>query len=167
MEVEIWKSIKDYPNYEVSNLGNVKSLNYRRSKNEKLLKPAISKTGYLNLTLRKDNKSKNYKVHQLCAMAFLNHKPCGMELVINHINFNRLDNRIENLEIVTTRENSNKKHMESISQYTGVSFKSSHKKWFAQIVVKKKLLFLGYFTNELEASQAYQNKLNQINTNQN
>lgn len=53
---------------------------------------------------------KTFRVHQLVAMAFLSHKQSGMKLVINHINKIRNDNRLFNLEILTQKENINKKY---------------------------------------------------------
>ncbi len=102
MTEEIYKSIPGYENiYEVSNYGNVKSIKFGK---EKILKPNKTRTGYLQVGLLKDGRKK-IGVHQLVAMAFLNHTPCGMELVIDHINDIKSDNRIINLQVVTQREN--------------------------------------------------------------
>lgn len=102
-------------------------------------------------------------IHKLVAMAFLNHTPDGTQIfVINHKNFDKMDNRVENLEIVTSRENSNKKHLSSTSKYTGVSWNKNTNKWRADIYINSKLNYLGLFTNEIEASNAYQNALKQI-----
>lgn len=157
--MEIWKSIKDYPNYEVSNLGRVKSFYFGRVK---LLTACLNNNGYLHVRLAENKISKTKLIHQLVARAFLNHKPCGFELVINHINLNKLDNRIENLEIVTARENLNQKHRKSSSKYTGVSWSKTSNKWLAYIHINGKQKHLGYFISEIEASNAYQNELKQI-----
>ena len=102
-------------------------------------------------------------VHQLMAESFLNHKPNGrQEYVINHKNLNKLDNRLENLEIVSHRENSNQKHIKSSSKYTGVSWYKSNKRWIAAISVSGKKIYLGSFNNEYAAHVAYQNKLKEI-----
>ena len=62
-----------------------------------------------------------------------------MKLVVNHINNNKLDNRLENIEIVTSRENSNLKHIKSSSKYVGVSWcKKRNGKWHSSITFKKK-----------------------------
>lgn len=99
---EIWKPIKDYENlYEVSNLGNVKALNFHREKREQLLKPKIDKDGYLEVALYKNSKSKFYRVHRLVANAFIGES----DLTINHKDENKQNNNIENLEYMTTKNN--------------------------------------------------------------
>ena len=111
MENEIWKDIKGYEGlYQVSNLGRIKSLerksktkgNVEYIKKEKVLKERFS-NGYVSVILYKNGTKKNFRVHRLVAKAFLvNPKNLPQ---INHINFNRSDNRIENLEWVTAKEN--------------------------------------------------------------
>lgn len=157
--MEIWKTIKDFENYEVSNYGNVKN-----KKNNKILK-SIKGIHYYNFGLYSNGKQKRFTAHQLVAIAFLNHLPCKYNLVINHKNFNKLDNRVENLEIVTARENSNKKHLKNSSKYTGVSWYKNYKKWNSSIFVNGKLKNLGYFTNEIDANIKYENELLKIKKN--
>lgn len=100
MQEEIWKDVPSYEGlYEVSSLGNIKSL--RRNK---ILYPS-KEHGYLKTSLRKDGKQRHFSIHQLVAMAFLGHEPCGHKVVVDHINENKLDNRIENLQIITNKEN--------------------------------------------------------------
>jgi hypothetical protein len=154
-EIEIWKDVPNYENYQVSNLGRVKSLSYRRSCEEKTLKYSISKCGYKGVVLCKFGKTKSFKIHKLVAMAFLNHKPCGYELVVNHKDFNKLNNRLDNLEIVTTRENTNKKHLKSSSKYTGVSYNKKTKTWKCEFHYKGKTKYLGSFKNEYDAHLKY------------
>ena len=103
--MEIWKNIKDYPNYMVSNLGRIKSLNYKRTGKEQILKQIKNSNGYLRVALSKNGNIKKYQIHRLVAEAFLpnpENKPC-----IDHINCNRSDNRVENLRWVTQKENNN------------------------------------------------------------
>lgn len=158
--IEEWKDILGYEGlYKVSNLGNIKSLKFQK---EKVLKLQTNTKGYFIVNLYKNKKMKSHQIHQLVAIAFLNHVPCKMELVINHINFDKKDNKVSNLEIVTNRENSNRKHLKSTSKYTGVSFEKDRNKWVAQIKINGKRVLLGRFSNEIDASNAYQSKLKEI-----
>jgi hypothetical protein len=80
-------------------------------------------------------------------------------LVVNHKDFNKLNNNLDNLEIITQRQNTNKKHLKSSSQYIGVFWNKQNKKWKSQIRINKKIKYLGYFVNEIDAHNAYQNAL--------
>ena len=117
---------------------------------------------FIRSSLPKDGKPKTIRAHQLVAVAFLGHKICGYKLVINHINFDGFDNRVENLEIVTQRENTNKKHLKSSSKYVGVRWAKKDKRWRAEITVNGKKVSAGSHKTELEAHQAYQKILNSL-----
>lgn len=161
-EKEIWKSILGYEGlYEVSDLGNVKSLKRKNRKKEKLLKSFTVK-GYFRVGLSKEGKTKAMQIHQLIAIAFLNHVPDGHRLVVDHINNIKTDNRLENLQIITGRENTSKDKKECTSKYSGVSWHKRRKKWVASIHIKDKRKHLGYFTDEIEASLIYQKTLEEI-----
>ena len=69
-----------------------------------------------------------------------------------------------NLEIVTSRKNTNKKHLKSTSKYTGVSWNTKSNKWKSQIRINNKDIYLGLFINEKQASIAYNNKLKELNS---
>ena len=95
--IEEWKPICGYEGlYEVSNLGKVKSLNYNHTKQEKILKFGKRPNGYLFVNLWKDKKRKPCSVHRLVAIAFIPN-PNNLETV-NHIDENKLNNCVENLE---------------------------------------------------------------------
>ena len=169
--MEIWKPVKDYEGlYEVSSLGRVKSLSRKiRSNNgyyiskEKVLVTPINKHGYCRVNLSKKLIIKTHRVHQLVAICFLNHKPDGTQnLVIDHINGDKLDNRVENLQLITQRENSSKDIKSRSSKYIGVSWYKKSNKWKSQIFIDNKKLHLGYFNCELAAHLAYQNKLKKL-----
>lgn len=169
--MEIFKDVPGYEGmYQVSNLGKVKSLErlvlYKdgRSKliKEREIKSNLDKYGYYKVRLSFKSKAKNFFVHQLVAMAFLDHKPNGMEIVVDHINRNRKDNNVSNLRLVTNRENTNQKHFKSSSKYTGVCWSKQKNKWTSQIVINKKLIYLGAFTDEYEAHLAYQKALKEL-----
>ena len=160
---EIWKDIDGYEGlYQVSKLGRVKSLaridSLRRCVKERILKPGLSSSRYLSVVLFGYQK-KAYLVHQLVAIAFLDHKPCGHKLVVDHKDFDRTNNKLSNLRLITVRENTNQKHVKSTSEYVGVSRCKTTKKWNAFIFINGKNKNLGSFMDELDASNAYKNKL--------
>lgn len=165
--MEIWKDIPGYEGlYQINNLGVVKSLFRYDSMGRIIYEKTLTQhnsNGYLKVTLCKNRISKRFSVHQLIAMAFLNHKPCGFKLVVNHINFIKTDNRVENLEIVTHRENTNRKHLESTSKYVGVHLDKEKNKWRSTIVVNGKQKHLGYFIDEIDAHNTYQKALSELN----
>lgn len=101
--MEIWKSINNYPQYEVSNLGNIKSLGNEFSRKERILKKGTVKSGYDIVVLIKDKKQKSTYVHRLVAEHFICNKSGKRE--VNHINGVKNDNRVCNLEWCTTSEN--------------------------------------------------------------
>lgn len=111
--MEIWKDIEGYEGkYQVSNLGNVKSLNYNRTGKEKILKFKENRDNYLQVGLYKDGKEKAYYVHRLVAEVFID-KVEGKDFV-DHIDGNRQNNVYTNLRYCTHKENCNfelcKKH---------------------------------------------------------
>lgn len=104
---EIWKDVCGYEGmYAVSNMGRVKSLNYRRSGKEEILSPCKNGRGYMQVYLSKEGNHMFYGVHRLVLMTF---SPIeNMEnLEVNHIDENKENNRLENLEWVTHKENQN------------------------------------------------------------
>ena len=169
---EIWKDIPEYEGlYQVSNLGRVKSLPKEwsvgikgiRRHNGKILKCSYNKGGYAQYRITKDGVYSTYLGHILVAMSFLNHKPNGHIMVVDHINDIRNDNRLKNLQIVTHRFNCFKTQLKYTSKYKGVSWKKDAKKWRARINIDNKVKELGYFSNEMEAHQAYENALIKYN----
>jgi hypothetical protein len=104
--IETWKDVKDYEYlYQISNLGNVKSLHYSGGKKEKILKFSKDKDGYLQVNLTKNKKHKNYKVHRLVALNFIPN-PDNLPQV-NHKDENKQNNKVDNLEWCTNKYNNN------------------------------------------------------------
>ena len=99
LENEEWREIKNYPLYLVSNFGRIMNI-----KTKRLLKFAVKPAGYLQVHLWKDGKGKTFDVHQLVYKSFYpNDNTAGY--VINHIDGNKNNNFINNLEKVTYQEN--------------------------------------------------------------
>ena len=108
MTEEIWKDVVGYEGlYQVSNIGNVRSLDKYDSGKKfwpgRVMKLIVDKDGYLIVGLRKDRKSKLHKVHRLVAAAFIENPHNFPE--VNHIDENKQNNYMENLEWCTTRYN--------------------------------------------------------------
>ncbi len=116
MKEEIWKDIEGYEGlYQVSNLGNIRSFytnpryGYKNFESNNIsiegknMRISTKANGYMYVTLRKDGKSKKKHIHRLVASAFIDN-PNNFEQV-NHKNFNKQDNRVNNLEWVTRAQN--------------------------------------------------------------
>jgi hypothetical protein len=163
--LEIWKDIPDFEGYyQVSNLGNIKSLsrtilgknNVPTLLKEKILKFSTSTNGYCQVVLNKNSDRKIFKVHSLVAICFLNHIPDGTHnIVIDHINEVKTDNRVENLRLIGHRENVARSIKNSTSTYVGVSWSKNAKKWISQITIDGKTKYLGLFDNEEDANKKY------------
>lgn len=138
LQNEIWKDITGYEGlYQVSSLGRIKSLTRfneyynaihkiktKRIQKEKILNYSKNNRGYLQVCLTKNGKSKTYIVHRLVAKAFLSNSKSKEQ--VNHIDGNKENNSIDNLEWVTSSENNkhafitglNKPHnMRKVNQY--------------------------------------------------
>ena len=117
MKGEIWKDIEGYEGkYMVSNLGRVKSLNYRRTGKEKIMKGYDNGYGYLRVLLHKDGKVKNCRIHRLVAQAFLENPQNLPE--VNHKDEDKTNNRVDNLEWCSRQYN---------NTYNGRAKKSAEK----------------------------------------
>lgn len=104
---EIWKPIINYEEkYEISNLGNVKSLpkrNGHRLSKEMILKSNKRPNGYYVVCLSKDKKTKNYYIHRLVAQAFISNPQNYKE--VNHKDGNKQNNNVDNLEWCSRKQN--------------------------------------------------------------
>ena len=101
MAKEIWKDVPEYEGYyKISNLGNVYSV-----KRNLFLKQSKLNKGYHEVKLQKDGFKKTFRVHRLVAIAFISN-PLGL-LEVNHIDENKSNNCVDNLEWVTRTQNAN------------------------------------------------------------
>lgn len=103
---EIWKSVPDFEGlYEISNLGRVKSLPKQlgvRWREEKIIKNNIDSHGYCYVVLCKNKKTYPRRVHRLVMLSFVGDYP---DMIVNHLDFNKQNNALDNLEYVTTLGN--------------------------------------------------------------
>jgi hypothetical protein len=166
MQKEIFKDIPTYEGiYQISNLGNVKSLGNDKARKEKILKVRIRCDGYYQVNLWKVWKQKTIALHVLVAMAFLGHIPDGThKIVTDHKNDIKTDNRVENLQLLTNRDNISKYYLtqKTSSKYRGVSWHKQSNKWVAQIKIDGKVKHLGLFDCQIKASETYQKALKEI-----
>lgn len=139
--MEIWKNISEikgmeqYGNYEVSNLGNVKSLKYRRTSKPKLLKPLVNTQGYLLVKLYSNGNQKHFCVHRLVALAFISNPNDYPE--VNHIDENKQNNNVTNLEWCDRVYNVN---FGSRNKRASEAFKTSKARKRASEARKKKII---------------------------
>jgi len=105
LEFEEWRPIVGYEGwYEVSNLGRVRRIKaYNCTLPGLILRACRGTTGYLQVSLYRNNIGKSQSVHRLVAETFL--RPCPPDYEVNHINGIKADNREANLEWVTSRQN--------------------------------------------------------------
>ena len=115
LDGEIWEPIYEIEQngqvvnyqgiYQISNLGRIKSMNYRNSGEQKILKLTKNTRGYYQIHLRKNNEYRAYLIHRLVAMYFVDGYEEG--LVVNHKDECQTNNVYTNLEWITQKENSN------------------------------------------------------------
>ena len=154
--IEVWKDIPQFKNYQVSNLGNVRSLDYNHTGKTKVLKKNIYKNRYRVGLYKQDVYNLKSSISVLVARAFLNHKPCGHKLVVDHINNDSLNDKLYNLQVITHRQNISK-DKKGLSKYTGVYFFQN--RWVSIITTNGKKKYLGRYKKELEAASAYKKAL--------
>jgi len=145
--IEEYKQIINYPNYSISNFGNVKN-----NKSGRILKQHIRNSGYYFISLHFNIYSKkSISTHRLIGEYFLqNFDP---KLQIDHIDRNKLNNHISNLRCVTRGENSRNqnKREDCSSKYKGVYLNKTTGKWVTSVYRNKKTFNLGSFHTEEDA----------------
>jgi hypothetical protein len=153
MTTEIWKDVIGYEGlYQVSSLGRVKSLPRNGTiKQERILKHKNNGLGYLQVILSNKNKIDKY-VHILVAESFLGYKVNKGKICVDHLNSIKCDNRLDNLRIITYKENISRSKT-SNTGHTGVYLVNNK---YRVIFMKK---HLGYYNSMSEAKSIYLNEL--------
>ena len=145
--MENWKEIPTFENeYMVSDLGNVKSIRFNK---EKILKQGIQTQGYCIVDL----KGKTYRVHSLVIWAFKGIEPTGKvsDFVIDHIDNNKSNNVLSNLNVISHRDNITKG-----TNPSGARLDKRTGKWLSKIKKNGKVIYLGTFNKKEEAEKRYQ-----------
>jgi hypothetical protein len=140
--MEDWKTIADFPNYDVSSLGNI-----RNNKTGKTMKICV-KSGYYNISLVTDKNKQTFKVHRLVALAFIENPENKQE--VNHKDKNKLNNHVSNLEWMTRREN-------NIHRCEGAKITSNKNKVVLRIDVSTNEILEKYNSIELAGTWAFNN----------
>jgi len=147
--MEEFRPIKDFENYAISNLGNVKNI-----KRNRILTSWEGKRGYKVTSLRRNTKKVDKTIHRLIAEAFIDN-PAGKPDV-DHIDNNKLNNSIANLRWCTTSENMRNAAIprDNKSGAKGVSWDKSRGKWASAITVDHIKIYIGRYDTFEEAKAA-------------
>lgn len=154
--MEEYRTVENFPLYEVSSMGNV-----RNKKTHTVLKGGPCQ-GYIYVTLVNDSGRKSFRVHRLVAMAFIDNplnKP-----IVDHKNNNRSDNRVENLRWVTSAENgvNTKMYKNNTSGYKGIYYDETFQKWVVRICRGGRCVYFDMFDSAEEAVVGRIDKLKEI-----
>lgn len=142
--MEEWIKVADYPDYEISNLGRVRSLKYGKIR---ILKDRKDGCGYLQVILCKNGKQRSFKVHTLVARYFLPNND-NIDLVVDHIDRCNTNNNINNLRWTTKSENGLNTDRHDNPMYGIRPFNGKYK---VQMNVKRVMTYLGCFSTLEEA----------------
>jgi hypothetical protein len=158
LNFEMWNDIKGYEGlYKISNLGNVMNI-----KTSRILKSWINPEGYKCVDLYHNGKKKTMYIHRLIAIHYISNdenKQC-----VDHIDNNRLNNKLTNLRWCTNQQNDMNRSISknNTSGSKGVSFHKQTNKWRARIKISGKEIFLGYFTEINDAIEARREKAKEL-----
>lgn len=151
MKNEVWVPVLGYEGiYEVSSLGQVRNIS---KFNNRILNPRKTKDGYLYLELSSYYKRATKRVHRIVAESFLGY---NKNKCVNHIDGDKLNNKIVNLEWISTRENcSHRSFMKNkSSKYSNITWDKINNKWRVQVYIAGKQNYIGLYNDE---EIAYQN----------
>ena len=158
MEGEEWRQIDGFNNrVMVSNYGRIKCNDYRKSGRESLMAQQITKFGYSLVHLR----PRAFAVHTLVWRYFVGNYEKPYEL--NHKDLKKQNNRLDNLELVYTRENQSHSQQKIYNKTDiGCYWDKRKEKWIALIWYDKKQHYIGAFENRDTAHWAYLNAVNNL-----
>lgn len=154
-------------NIEVTKSGRVKRIKKEwTNNNSKIGEIDLSKIkplprGYQNIWVNiKGLQKRKLYIHQIMAITFLNHTIDKFKIVVDHIDSNKQNNHIDNLRLLTNRENSSREVVNKRDLPCGV--RKTGNKYYSYIRIGNTRPYLGSFNTAEEASQAYKNKLKSL-----
>jgi hypothetical protein len=163
---ETWLPVIGYEGYyEVSNYSRIKSLSRvvvrgkdKLNLKEKILSSNKNTSGYYQVGLSRDSKTKSFQIHRLCAISFIPND-LNIKNEVNHIDGNINNNHISNLEWVSRIENNchQASSKSTTSNYVGVYWHKLSKKWMSRVKINNKTIYLGTFNSE---KVAYEKRCN-------
>ena len=156
MSNERWEWVKGYENlYKISNYGNIKS--FHIDLNGKELLKYKAKDGYYSISLFKDGNECKIRIHRIVALTFI--KKDIKYNIVNHIDSNKENNHVDNLEWCDHDKNNKHKnfnlelHNHNTSGYKHISYRNSINKWRFKITINK-INYDSYFDTLEEAIEA-------------
>ena len=155
INIEFWRLISGYDNYEISSHGRV-----RNNKTNRIMKPSTDKDGYKIISLTNDEKRKAHKVHRLVAFAFLDKNDEHTE--VDHIDQNKINNMVNNLRWTTKSVNQRNKSRQhnNTSGESGVCFHKRCNYWVARWCDDEKRKFKSFSVNKYGDAEAKQHAIN-------
>jgi hypothetical protein len=169
---EIWKDIPTQEGfYQISTYGRIRSLDHYTYRNickqqifmkGRVLKVNHTVDGYRCIRITGGPNKMTLRIHRMMWVVFNGTVPKGYE--VDHIDNDKENNLIGNLQLLKTRHNSAKRSMnlKKSSRFTGVCHTRNRKAWQAHIRINGKSTYLGTFDNEIDASIAYQKALQSL-----
>ena len=154
----LWKKIGT-TRYVISNKGDVSN-----AKTGRILKPRLN-NGVNTIVLRIDGESKQMCIHIIMAIVFLGFNHKDKSLCVRHIDGNLLNNRLDNLQIVSRRFINATNSKKRTSKYPGVCWCNTAGRWLATIKINNKMKYLGHHKREFDAHKAYVKALEELNNN--
>lgn len=142
-QAEQWRVIPSHPSYQVSNVGTVKKPNGQISVG------SMDENGYMRVCLKGKN-WKSHTIHRLVMQAFVGQS----KMHVDHINEDKADNRLENLEYVSIAENNYRFCKKRVLQFKGIS-PTRRNKWQARATFNRTPIHIGTFETKEKARKAY------------
>lgn len=150
--MDLFKKVNGFDDYTICSNGDVIF-----TPKMNILRRYYNSSGYETVSMKNnDNKWMPIMVHQLMAICFLEHIPNGQTIVVDHIDNNKKNNNLSNLQLITQRQNSNKENVVSKSGYKGVFWNEVNNKWQVRPRVNGRKHLLGYYDCPITANKDYE-----------